>query len=315
MHSPPPLLEPNSAGAAVDDARRCTPTFVYVGASKAGSTWIYNVLARHPEIFMAPGKGLYYFDGHFERGLSWYLSHFQDAEGRSAVGEVSHSYLYSRTACRRIWELNPQMRIVACIREPVERAFSAYLDGVKNGQFAMSFEDALREAPSLIDRGRYATHLQPYLEQFGRANVHVNVFDDLAADPQRFASELYDFLGVSPLMLSARDRQKMMPAARPRSPGIVRLAKRGSELSRKLGFRRLRGRIKTSRWIRNLLYAPYEESERPGMQESTRQSLRETFRDEVERLDGMLGLDLMHRWEYAEPAQPDSGRAEGGKKS
>jgi hypothetical protein len=192
------------------------------------------------------------------------------------------------------------MRIVACVREPAERAYSAYLDGVKNGQFEISFEDALREDPSLIDRGRYATHLEPYLERFGRSNVHVALFDDLQVDPQSFAAELYEFLGVAPLALPSRARQKMMPAARPRSRRLVRLSKKGSAVSKNIGLRGLRGRIKTSRWIRNLLYVPYRDDERPTMAEGTRRALRETFREEVERLDVVLGLDLIRQWGYDE---------------
>jgi hypothetical protein len=225
-HSSSQTIE-QTAEASSDSPRALgagTPNFLYIGASKAGSTWIYGVLARHVDIYLAPGKGLYYFDGHFEYGRDWYLSHFQDAGNQPVVGEISHSYLYSVEACRRIAELNPRMRVMACLREPVERAFSAYLDGVKNGQFEMSFEDALREAPSLIDRGRYATHLRPYLEQFGRDQVHAALFDDLKTDPQAFATRMFEFLGVTPLTLAPREREKMMPAARPRSNPLVSLA-------------------------------------------------------------------------------------------
>jgi hypothetical protein len=82
---------------------------------------------------MAPGKGLYYFDGHFDRERAWYLAHFREVEDQLRISEVSHSYLYSREACQRIWELQPEMHVVACVREPAERAYSAYLHGVKNG--------------------------------------------------------------------------------------------------------------------------------------------------------------------------------------
>ncbi|MBW3600915.1 MAG: hypothetical protein KY475_27070, partial [Planctomycetes bacterium] len=116
-------------------------------------------------------------------------------------------------------------------------------------------------------------------------------------------------LGVAPLTLPEREKEKLMPAARPRSQGLVTLAKRGSALSKRVGLRRLRGRIKTSRFIRNLLYAPYRDAERPAMPERTRESLREIFRDEVQRLDAMLGLDLARRWGYAELSPSAAGGA------
>ena len=99
-------------------------------------------------------------------------------------------------------------------------------------------------------------------------------------------------------ILGPREREKMMPAARPRSKPLVSLAKKGSSLSKKIGFRGLRGRIKRSRWIRNFLYTPYRDSEKPTMSESTRQMLRETFRPEVQALGDLLGMDMLARWNY-----------------
>jgi len=62
------------------------PNFLYIGTSKAGSTWIYDVLNRHPDIYMAPGKGLYFFSRHYERGLEWYASHFLGAASERIIG-------------------------------------------------------------------------------------------------------------------------------------------------------------------------------------------------------------------------------------
>ena len=63
------------------------PNFLYIGTSKAGSTWIYHVLAEHPQVFIAPAKGVYFFDAHFDRGLDWYGDHFRKARDEMIVGE------------------------------------------------------------------------------------------------------------------------------------------------------------------------------------------------------------------------------------
>src|SRR4051812_44651015 len=165
------------------------PNFAYIGTNKAGSTWLFNALARHPEVYLASDKGLYYFDHHFDKGRQWYLDHFRGADDEVAVGEISHSYLSSAEAPGRIAELNPCMRLLVCLREPVDRAFSDYLDLVKNGQFDGPFSAALEQFPRLLDRGRYATHLQRYLDLFPREQVHVSLFDDLRTDPQAYADE------------------------------------------------------------------------------------------------------------------------------
>ena len=116
------------------------PNFLYIGTSKAGSTWLYDVLNHHPDVFMAPGKGLYFFSAHYERGLDWYGSHFAAAAGQRIRGEVSHGYLYDEKACERMAAMDPELKLMVCLREPVDRAFSEYLDGVKNGRVDGSFE-------------------------------------------------------------------------------------------------------------------------------------------------------------------------------
>ncbi len=274
------------------------PNFLYIGTSKAGSTWIYNVLAQHPDVFMAPGKGLYFFDNHYHYGLPWYRSQFQSARDQRVVGEISHSYLFSRDASQRIASLNRDMQLMVCLREPVDRAFSAYLDGLKNGEFDMSFREAIEQVPSLVNRGRYATHLEPYLEQFGRERIHVGLFDVLRRDPSAFASELYRFLGVRTVALQGKLRRKQMPAAEPRCEMAVVAAKKVSSIGKRMVLRHIKGKLKTSPWIRNVLYRPYTDANRPQVAENIKATLHEQFRDEIYRLDHMLNADFRQLWGY-----------------
>ncbi len=275
------------------------PNFFYLGTSKAGSTWLYGVLCRHEDICMAPGKGLYFFENNFDRGLDWYLAHFRDTGRRPVIGEIAHSYLYAPLACERIAQVSPQAKLMVCLREPASRAFSAYLDACKNNQYGGTFEQALQEIPSLVERGRYAKYLAPYVARFGRAQIHVGIFDDLERDPQTFASQVFAFLGVADLALPGALCRKMMPAGRPRAKLLALLARRGSMALKRLGMRRIRGRLKTSRVLRNLIYRPFDAASRPQMAAATRSSLRERFFDDVHRLDGLLGSNLKQRWGYA----------------
>ena len=105
-------------------ANRPVPSFLYIGTSKAGSTWLFNALSVHPEVYLASNKGLYYFDQHFDNGEEWYLDQFAAADSRPARGEISHSYLSSPEAPSRIAALNSQVRLLVCLREPVDRALS-----------------------------------------------------------------------------------------------------------------------------------------------------------------------------------------------
>ena len=76
------------------------PTFLYIGAARAGSSWMYEILREHPDVFVPLAKDIYFFDKHYDRGLQWYRSFFASAGGRRAIGELSHDY-YLRPRPRR----------------------------------------------------------------------------------------------------------------------------------------------------------------------------------------------------------------------
>lgn len=272
------------------------PDFLYIGTSKAGSTWLFNVLAQHPDVFLASNKGLYYFDAHFDRGREWYLEQFRDA-GDKACGEVSHSYLSSPEAAPRIADLVPGVRLLVCLREPVDRAFSDYLDLRKNQEFDGPFDAALERYPRLLDRGRYATHLRRYLDTFPRDQLLVQLFDDLKADPQAYADRAFDFLGVPRVVLPPADLRSRMPAGVPRSRVAASTAKSASQLVKRVGLRRLRSRVKRSAAVRQALYRPYAD-DRPVLDAETEARLREGFAQEVAELDSLLGEPVAQRWGY-----------------
>jgi len=274
------------------------PNFIYIGTNKAGSTWLYDVLAHHPDVYMAPSKGLYFFSKHYERGLDWYRSYFEGAGEEKIVGEISHAYMYSNDAWKRIAEMDPAIRLMVCLREPVDRAFADYLDGVKNGFIHGDFETELEGEPPFLQRSHYTRYLAPYIAQFGRDSIHVGVFDELSADPNAYAKKIFAFLGIEELELSHAQRQKMMPAGTPRSLLIARLAKKASYTVRALGLRGLQGRVKRSRTVRNILYRPFEADEKPRMLPQTRERLRERFDEEIEQLDELLGTSLRQTWGY-----------------
>jgi hypothetical protein len=282
------------------------PNFAYVGTSKAGSTWLFNAVARHPDVHLASSKGLYYFDQHFDKGPEWYLNQFPPAGDRRAVGEFSHSYLSSPEAAGRIAEFNPGMRLLVCLREPVDRAFSDYLDLVKNGQYDGPFSTALEVFPRLLDRGRYGTHLQRYLDRFPREQIHVSLFDDLRKDPQAYVDEVFTFLGVRRLELSPADLKSRMPAATPRSAAVAAWAKSAAKLAKRTGLARLRSRAKRSRLVRQALYRPYRD-DRPTIDPALAAELRVGFVDEILRLDSMLGRPVSQGWGYSTSTRPALG--------
>lgn len=276
-----------------------TPNFLFIGPDKAGSTWLYETLKRHKQVFLSPVKELFFFDRYYDKGLDWYTQYFRDAqEQHRVIGEICHDYLFSPLACHRIARDIPSVKLMVCLREPRERAFSQYLHMVKHGLVTCDFETALKECDILIDNSRYAKHLSRYLEHFKRDQILVAVFDDLAADPQRYFDNLCDFLGLERTALSSELKKKVLPAAKPRLPHVAKFARGIGWQMRRLGMPGAVGKIKESAMLSRLLYRAYDPKEKPQMSSRASEYLHAVFSPEVQRLDVMLGAALGDRWGY-----------------
>jgi hypothetical protein len=278
------------------------PNFLYIGSSKSGSTWIFKVLSWHPQIYMYPGKNLGFFSSRYDNGWDWYTENFHPEPHHKIVGDVSHSYLVSEDAAARIHDHLPGVKMMVCLRDPVQRTFSDYLDGIKNGRWTGTFEEELERTPALIKRSGYGTHLSRYLERFDRKQIHIANFDELGSDPAGFAARMFEFLEVDPLSLPPNLQGKVLPAGTPRSRALASLAKTLSAWARRAGLKALRGKVKTSRVVRNVLYRPYDDSTRPAMASETEARLREMMAGEVQLLDRIGGTDFCGSWGYPRSA-------------
>ena len=218
-----------------------------------------------------------------------------------AIGELSHDYLFSVDAAERIRRDLPGVKLLTCLRNPMERTFSHYLALVRAGMTRDPFERALDGFPELIDHSLYSRHLQVYLERFEPSQLKVLCFETLTRDPRKFAEGVFDYLGIPPAE-HIDYTEKFNEAAMPRSFLLARLSKWGANLARDLSFPRVVGYAKRSP-LRHLLYRDYVPGNRPVMSDAAKQRLQETFAPEVERLEKLLGFDCS-RWLTTTPGEP-----------
>ncbi|MDQ3104042.1 MAG: sulfotransferase domain-containing protein [Actinomycetota bacterium] len=273
------------------------PNFVYLGPSKAGSTWLHEVLIKHPQVFMTEAKDLYFFDRYFDRGTDWYAGHFRRARPeQTVVGEVCQEYLSSPEAPARMHQtLGDNLRLMVTLREPVARAFSGYLYMRKHGVFTGTFREALDTRPGMFEHNRYATLLSRFLEYFDRRRLHVGVFDDLVEDPQLFIDEVVKFLEIDRAVLDESLLVARLPASRARSTGVASAVKRGANWARQRRSAAIMiGRVKRSPLVHKLLYTPLTERPEPSAEEAA--YMRERLGPEMERLEEIVGLELRKRW-------------------
>jgi hypothetical protein len=271
------------------------PNFLYVGPDKAGSSWLHEMLLKHPDVYLTPAKDLYYFDRYYDRGLGWYASQFRDARDQAVVGEVCQDYLFHPEAASRIHATLGPVKVMVCLRDPVERAWSSYLYMRKHGIGPETFGEALRTRPELLEHGRYATGLDRFLRLFPRELIHVAVFDDLTADPQGFLDGVADFLAVDPLPLEEKDLAARLPAARARSVLLASAARRSADWVREHDGATLVGRVKRSSVVQRALYRPIDrQAVRPAPDDVI--TVRTALDSEVDSLDRAFGLGLREAW-------------------
>ncbi len=265
------------------------PTFVIVGAMKSGTTSLARWLKPHPEVFLSDVKELHFFDVHYDRGSDWYRRHFADAGTRPAVGEATPSYLYDEQAPARMHALLPEARLLAILRNPVDRAYSHYWHNRQRGNEPLAFREAIeceperrarddqpyRHAYAYLDRGRYLHQLRRLTAHYPREHLLVETFDDLRADPLSVYRRVCGFLGVD---------------------DTVELPNIGRTFNPAREYRSLRVRVASKRLPRKLRYAVGRLNSRrveyPAMDADLRAELVATTTDDTTALSNWLDRDL-----------------------
>ena len=274
------------------------PNFVFIGPDKTGSSWLHKALTLHPQVYVSPAKDTYFFDRFFGRGLEWYAKQFNGATDEPVVAEICHDYLFDPEVPGRLDEsLGPDARLMVCLREPAERAVSAYLNLKKNGWDVGTLEDAIDKYPELVSNGRYGEHLEKYRSFVDTGRVYVASFADLQTDPQAFLDGVTEWLGIGRLVLADAERVPERSAAKARSAIAAKSAKALAGIARRLGWATAVGRVKNSPMVQRVLYKEYDVH--PAILDSdSRDRLRSLFKDDVHHLDELLGSDYAKLWAY-----------------
>ncbi len=228
-----PLAAARPAARELTARARVRPTFLVIGAQKSGTTSLHRYLVEHPAVLCATPKELHFFNVEYHQGHAWYLAHFPFRTRafalrrrygvRPAIGEVTPAYLFHPRVPERVYAFDPRLKLVAVLRDPVERAYSQYQMQVRKRDETLSFEAALdleevelpleleriRDDPryvspnglrrSYVARGRYAEQIERWLHFFPREQLLVLTSEELLRDPAEVMSQVAAFLGVPDL--------------------------------------------------------------------------------------------------------------------
>jgi hypothetical protein len=203
------------------------PNFLIIGAAKAGTTALYNYLKQHPQIYMSPNKEPHFFAFEGEKvnfggtageqewlncgaitDIETYRRQFQSASKQIAIGEASALYLYTPKAAERIRHYIPDAKLIAILRNPVDRAYSAFLFQIRDELEPITdFAEALREEKTRIQKnwvpiyyyqqmGFYSTQVKRYFDMFNRDQIRVYLYEEFTTNPMSILQDIFRFLGV-----------------------------------------------------------------------------------------------------------------------
>jgi len=183
------------------------PNFIIIGAQKGGTRWLRMNLGQHPDVFTAPTE-LEFFNHNWEKGPGWYYEQFKGADGARAVGEATPGYMiWNEEPARRAARIDGLLagvRLLAILRNPIERTYSAFIHFLREGRYPpeASFMEYVRSVspeqdPRCIVAGSwYGASLQPYAQRFGE-RLLVLQQDDLAIDPVGVYRRALRHIGVN----------------------------------------------------------------------------------------------------------------------
>lgn len=283
--------------------------FAIIGAQKAGTTTLYDLMRQDPRVYLPTNKEDPFFgdDSRYRRD-EWYLNvRYRSAGNAQLLGHAWVNLLFhAGVVAPRMWHHNPHMKLIIMLREPVARAYSAYWYMRSRGfDHAETFEEALKRERSLpqdsglvtrsnltyVEHGEYIDQLEVFAAQFGCRNLFIRTMANLRNEPQHVMGDLAQFLGLGTLWPKVRFDKRSNRASEPRSKKLVSIIN-GNNGMKDVYARVVPDRVRYA--LRHSLVQKISQMNQrirpyPEMSATTRNQLLDHYRPFNERLARFLG--------------------------
>ncbi|WP_251923363.1 sulfotransferase family protein [Salinibacter ruber] len=200
-----------------------------IGVNKTGTSWLYYLLDQHPDVFMADAKELYYFgeegpDEERPETLEAYHRHFPFDRNHRYFGDATVMYYKSATTADEIRAYNPDAKLLAIVRDPIQRLLSQFQYNKQLGLIdeATSLSEALPDRRYLVDTSHYEETLPAYTDRFGADQFKVVSLEAGRADPEAFWAALLDFLSLPRAPRPEENDQPENPTGSPAFRAVYR---------------------------------------------------------------------------------------------
>jgi hypothetical protein len=301
--------------------QKIIPNFLVGGPPKCASTSLYFYLKQHPEIYMSPVKQVKFFSVFYDKGPDFYVNtYFSGVKDEKMAGEATPTYFLLPFVAERIRNFNPNMKLIFCLRDPVERTFSGYMMRVNNGTEHLSFREALEEnlkqrdtvkfesakdakdwADDMLRSDRleetgfrtylegslYATNLRHYMEHFPLSQIKIIFLDDIKRNLQGTLKDVFAFLGVNETF-QIHDTEQKNTYKKSKIKFLDPILGKNKKLSKVLANAMPKSLKKT------ILKTMYVEGSKDRITPEDRKFAYNILKDEIIELEKLLNIDLSH---------------------
>lgn len=280
--------------------------FICIGAQKAGTTTLADIISRHPDIYIPPVKETKYFlfDEDYKKGKEFYDTYFNTCKNQKAIGEIDPDYLLFPFTARRIADtLGKDIRLIVILRNPADRAYSHYLMTKKKGLEPFDFEKALevekdrkqnikeQKIFAYLERGYYGKQLSEFLNVFPKENFLFLTFEnDLIQNRAAAIQKVQQFLNVEVQSLDLTVHSNEAGEA---------VNETLRDLVRRPNFakRLLKGLLPSKEFRKSIrkffIRKNLQKASAPKLDDATRKKIIETyFKSDIQLTESITGLNL-----------------------
>lgn len=278
--------------------------FIGIATPRGSTTWISQCLSEHPDVCVSSVKEPHFFlyDSRYNQGMPRLMKQFKHCGDKKIKGEWSNLYLYSKETALRIRKHNPDVKIIMCLRNPIERAYSQYINRKHNAsimplysfKYIVNHEDKY----GYLSHGAYAKHIKYYQTLFPKKNIYIMFYEECVANPKKELQTLFSFLGVNPdftppslnLKVHSRGKKKFY------SLYLHSLINKLIFLYRESSMRYILTPLQirpTLRFLKKInKRKTYKDFEKTPMNPLMRERLQKFYKDEISELEELVGKKL-----------------------
>lgn len=286
------------------------PNFFIIGAAKAGTTTVFNILKQHPDVYLSEVKEPQFFcnDEKYNMGMNYYINtYFSGSEKFKARGEATPHYLFYERVAMRIAKHIPikNQRFVVILRNPIKRAYSLYWNMVAEGIETLGFEEAIDNENNRLNNkytaklcslrytyvssSKYAEQVRAYLKYFNKDQFVFIIFEEFIKDIECSMKSVFDFLGLENIDMIDYDL-KSNPFGLPRIKFIHQFIRNPFYLKTKIG-KMIHPSIKY-RISNNLIQLNRKKHDYPAMSKKVEKKMMALFEKDIKELEVILDKDL-----------------------